>query len=151
MKKNKQKGTTIIELLIYMGLLIMFLTILLDVFVTTLNFKLQAESTSALNQDTRYIFQKMAYDIYNSDSFSVPNPSELDFVQAGIVNRYTVLDGDLLKNGERLNGLDTKIGSITYTLVGSTVRVAATLNSQIKLPGSTETQSFETTLAGRRQ
>lgn len=99
--KNKWKishGVTIIELLIYLALLTLFLTVLLDVFVTTLNFKLQSESTSALNQDARYIFERLSYDVYNSDSFAVPSASELDLTFGGNTVKYTVNSGNLVRN-----------------------------------------------------
>lgn len=147
--KDSSAGTTVIELLVYLALLAVFLTVLLDVFVTTLNFKLQSESTSALNQDTRYIFEKIAYDIYNSDTFTVPAPTELDFTLGGVASQYTVSDGNLLRNSDKLNGLDTKVQSITFTKVDNTVRVSLTLESQIILPGGARTQSVETTLAPR--
>jgi hypothetical protein len=146
---NNSKGTTIVELLIYLALLSVFLTVLLDVFVTTLGFKLQSESTSTLNQDTRYIFEKISYDIYNADSFTVPTSGELDFVYGGQINRYTVNGGDLLRNSVKLNSLDTKVQSISYTKIDDTVKVVLTLESEINLPGGVRTQSVETTLAPR--
>src|SRR5512146_26781 len=96
-KLNKQKGTTIIELLIYLALLSIFLTVLLDVFVTTLDFKLSSESTSTLNQDTRYIFSKLSYDVYNADSFTIPNSFELHTTRGGVATNYTLVSGDLLR------------------------------------------------------
>lgn len=149
MKKNTQKGTTVIELLIYLALLAVFMTVLLDVFVTTLNLKLSSESTSSLNQDTRYIMSKISYDVFNADSITVPGNTELDFVSGGITNKYTVIGGDLLLNSVKLNGLDTKVGSISFTKIGSTVQVILTMQSQIQLPGGASTQSVQTTVGLR--
>lgn len=148
-KLNKQKGTTIIELLIYLALLSIFLTVLLDVFVTTLDFKLSSESTSTLNQDTRYIFSKLSYDVYNADSFTIPNSFELHTTRGGVATNYTLVSGDLLRNSEKLNSLDTKIQSINFVQVGNTVKVSYTLESQFILPGGARTQTVDTTLGPR--
>lgn len=57
--KKLKKGVTIVELLVYIGLLSIFMLVLLDVFTTILNAKLESESTSALNQDARYVYSKL--------------------------------------------------------------------------------------------
>lgn len=148
-KWKLSRGTTVVELLIYLALLAIFMTVLLDVFVTTLNFKLQSESVSALNQDTRYIFEKMGYDVYNADSISVPSSGELDFVYGGSSIKYIISNGDLLRGSSKLNGVDTKVDSINFTQIDNTVKVSLTLRSEITLPSGTKTQSFETTFAPR--
>lgn len=148
-KIKNQRGTTIIELLIYLALLAIFLTILLDVFVTTLDFKLSSESTSTLNQDTRYIFGRIGYDVYNADSFTVPSSSELDVVRGGVVTKYTLSSGDLLRGADKLNSLDTKVQSLSFLAIGRTVRISLTMISQFILPGGAHTQSVDTTFAPR--
>jgi len=138
-----------VELLIYMALLVIFLTVLMDVFVTTLNFKLQSESTSALNQDTRFILEKISYDLYNADNFTVPSPTQVSFTFAGTNNSYTISGGDLLRNSVKLNGTDTNVQSLTFTQIDNTLKVSFTLESQINLPGGPRTQSVVTTVAPR--
>lgn len=145
-------GTTIIELLIYMALLVIFLTVLMDVFVTTLDFKLQTESVSALNQDTRYILAKISYDVYNAKTFTVTaGGQELDLTNYnGTINRYTVSGGDILLNSVKLNGLDTKVGSISFTKIGATVQVTLNMQSQIITQGNQQkTQDVQVTLGTR--
>lgn len=149
LKFKENRGTTVVELLIYLALLAIFMTVLLDVFVTTLNFKLQSESVSTLNQDSRFIYEKMAYDIYNADSFTVPSAAELDFVSGGSTIKYTVSGGDLLRGGSKINGNDTKIDSVSFIKIDNTVKVLLTLKSQINLPSGIKIQSFETTFAPR--
>lgn len=143
------KGTTIIELLIYLALLSIFLTVLLNIFVTTLDFKLSSESTSTLNQDTRFIFSKISYDVYNADSFTVPNSLELNTVRGAVSTNYSLVNGDLMRNSEKLNSLDTKIENISFTKIGNTVQVSYTLQSQFLLPGGQRTQTVETTIGTR--
>lgn len=150
MKNIKNKGQTVVELLIYLALLSIFLTVLLDIFVTTLNFKLQAEAASALNQDSRYILGKISYDVYNSDSFTVPSQGELDITTAGITKKYLVNSGDLTIDGTKLNSLDTKVNNLIFTKIGTTVTVNFTLQSINVLPGAPRTESIVVTLANRK-
>lgn len=150
MKNIKNKGQTVVELIIYLALLSIFLTVLLDIFVTTLNFKLQAEAASALNQDSRYILGKISYDVYNSDSFTVPSQGELDITTAGITKKYSVNSGDLIIDGTKLNSLDTKVNNLIFTKIGTTVTVNFTLQSINVLPGAPRTESITVTLANRK-
>lgn len=146
---NLQKGTTIVELLIYLGLLAIFLTVLLNVFVTTLDFKLSSESTSTLTQDARYIFSRISYDVYNTDSFSVLGNSELNLVRNGVTTKYASVSGNLVRNSINLNSLDTKLQNLSFVKIGNTVRVSITLQSQFVLPGGQSTQTIDTTLGPR--
>ena len=129
MTKKYQKGVTIVELIVYIGLLSIFMLVLVDVFVTILNSKLESESTSTLNQDTRYIYSKIAYDVENTGSFTVPNPTKLVIG----TDTYSLVGSDLMLNSIKLNGLDTKIDSINFTKIGNTVKTTFTVESLINL------------------
>ena len=157
-------GVTIVELLIYAALLGIFLTMLVNVFVTSLKFKLESESSSALNQDGRYILAKLSYDIYNADSVSQPlnygdTSSSLVLVHDGVTNTYAVSGGNLfLTTGgtsAKMNGNDVSIQSISFKRIGDisgqpTIQILLTLQSNIQLAGVTvQTLSLETT-AGLR-
>lgn len=146
---KKDKGVTVVELLVYLGLLGIFLVILLDVFTTTINFKLKSESTSALNMDSRYILSKLSYDIYNADSFTVPSNTQLNLVKSGVTSTYTISSGNLVLNGTRLNSSDTSLDSVSFTKIGDTVKTSFTLRSQIEVKGQTETLNVDTTLGIR--
>lgn len=161
---KKQKGTTVIELLIYLALLAIFLTVLLDVFVTTLNFKLQTESTSALNQDTRYILSKMSYEIYNADNVVTPanfgdSAASLVVAKGGVTESYSVNGGNMILTqggtSMNLNSTDTKVQSVTFTKLGdssgkATVKIDLVMQSMITTHGGTQDlQSVETTVGLR--
>jgi len=144
---TNSKGFTIVELIIYMALLTGFLLVLLDIFTTTLNFKLQSESTSALNQDARFILGSLNYNVYNAGSASVPSSSKLSLDSGARV--YELSSGDLLLNSVKLNSLDTKVDSISFTKIGTTIRISYTLESLIVPPGAARTQTINTTLGLR--
>jgi len=133
--------------LIYMALLTIFLLVLLDVFTTTLNFKLQSEAVSTLNQDTRSILGNLNYNIYNSGSATIISSSKLSLDSGAKV--YELLGGDLLLNSVKLNSLDTKIDNITFTKIGQTIQILFTLESLITTIGGPRTQTVSTTLGLR--
>lgn len=146
MKKNT-RGFTVVELIIYMALLSIFLLVLLDIFITTLNFKLQSEATSALNQDARSILGSLNYNIYNAGSASVLSGSKLSLDSGAKI--YELSGQDLLLNSIKLNGSDTKVDSISFIKVGSTIRISYTLESLILTQSGVKTQSVDTTLGLR--
>lgn len=145
MTKKYQKGITIVELVVYIGLLSIFMLVLFDVFVTILNSKLESQSTSTLNQDTRYIYSKIAYDVENAGSLTVPNSTTL---VAG-VNTYSLVDGNLLLNSIKLNSLDTKISGLTFTRIENTVKISLTLESLVNLQSGIQTRTIDTTFGTR--
>lgn len=163
-KIENQKGTTVVELLVYLALLSIFLLVLLDIFTTTLDFKLQTESSSALNQDARYILAKLSYDLYNSDGITVPatlgsTSGTLQISSGGTANTYA-LDSDnnliVTRGGvsTKMNGLDTKILNISFKRLGTpgekpTIQVLFTIESKIEIKGGSKTQDIQTTLGLR--
>lgn len=147
MIKKFQKGVTIIELIVYIGLLSIFMLVLVDVFVTILNAKLETESTSTLNQDARYIYSRLAYDVTNANSFTIPSSSQLSLNSGSI--KYVLSGGDLLLNSVKLNSLDTKIDSISFIKIANTVQISFTIKSLITLPSGEATRTISTTLGPR--
>lgn len=157
-KKQIQKGFTIVELLVYMALLSIFLTVLLDIFSTTLNQKLSSEATSAISQDSRYFLSKLSYEIENADSVALPvlgttGPS-LQIVTGGITSTYGITAGNLvLTQGGitmKLNGLDTALDNISFKNIGNvggkpTVQIIYTIHSNITLPGAVQSQTITVT------
>lgn len=141
------RGVTIVELIVYIGLLSIFMLVLVDVFVSILNSKLESESTSTLNQDARYIYSKLAYDVANANNFTVPSSTQLSLNSGTEV--YSLSGGNLLLNSSRLNGLDTKIDSVTFTKIDNTVQVSFTIESLVILPSGGQTRTINTTLGLR--
>lgn len=157
-----RKGFTLVELLIYMALMSIFLLALLDIFTSTLNSKLSSESTSGLNQDSRYILAKLAYDVNNADSVALPTlgvtGASLQLIRTGVTSTYASASGNLVLTqggvAMSLNGLDTGLDSLSFRNIGNpggkpTIQVIYTLRSKIILPGGTATASVNTTVGTR--
>lgn len=166
MKKKLQRGVSIVELIVYIGLLTIFMLVLLDVFITVLNARLETESTSTLNQDARYILSRLSYDIGNADNLVLPagfgdSGSVLILAKGAETDTYS-LDGSgnfILDNGtssQKLNGSDTTITSISFQKIGNlaegdkpTVKISFTVKSLIVRQAGEQTQTINTTIGTR--
>ena len=156
------KGFSLVEILVYMGLMSIFLLVLLSIFTDTLNTKLASESTSALDQDSRYILSRLTYDINNADSIVAPatgsSGTTLSIVKDGVSMTYSSSSGNFVLTSAgttmNLNSLDTSLDNLNFQNVEasgakSMVQVSYTLRSKIIVSGETATQSISTTIGTR--
>jgi Tfp pilus assembly protein PilW len=166
MRRKFESGVTIVELVIYIGLLSIFMLVLLDVFITVLSARLETESTSTLNQDTRYILTRLAYDVGNADSVVLPaalgdSSSVLKITKGGITETFSLdSSGNLiLDNGtstQKLNGADTALTSISFKKIGNseegdkpTVKISFTVKSLIVRQAGEQTRTVDTAIGTR--
>src|SRR5258707_6844496 len=71
-KKQKKNGYTLIEILLYLALLTIFLYSLTNLFIGSLDVKLETEANSAVAEDGRYLLTKLRYDITEASSITTP-------------------------------------------------------------------------------
>lgn len=160
--KKLRQGFTIIELIVYMGLMGIFMVVLLEIFTLTLNTKLSSQSTSSIAYDGRYILSKLAYEIGNADSVVAPllgsTSTSLQIVQSGVVSTYALDSGNLVKTtsgvSANLNGLDTSLNSLTFKNIGNsggkpTIQITYNIESKIFVSGGNESQTITTTVGTR--
>lgn len=158
--KKTQTGFTVVELLMYMGLLSLFMTVLVTLFVSVMRFQLTVQSTSSLTQDGRYIMTKIGQDLDGASAVLTPgtlgaSTPTLQFVKNGVTYTYSLdAGGNLVLTGGgktgKLNGLDTGISDISFRRVGflggsPTVQIIFTINSQVAESGGPRTQTIQTT------
>lgn len=162
-KNNYNSGVTMVELLIYIGLLTIFLTVLTTLFVSIFKLQLTTQSTSSLTQDARFIIARMGYDIENAKSISTPGAlgqtaNSLTFKDKNDNSFTYTLDGNnnLTLNGIKINGLDTSISNITFQRIGSqppapatppppTIQAKFTINSNVIEESGPRSQDIQTT------
>jgi len=161
-KNNYSSGVTMVELLIYIGLLTLFLTVLTTLFVSIFKLQLTTQSTSSLTQDTRFIIARMGYDIENAKSISTTyslgqTTNSLTFKDTNDNSFTYTLDGsnNLTLNGTRINGLDTTISAISpsttlFQIIGTditkpTIQVKFTINSNVIEESGPRSQIIQTT------
>lgn len=158
MKHNR--GFTMVELLIVIGIMGIFMVILSQVFVSILSMKLRSEATTAVAQDSRYLIARLSYDIARADNVSVSNPSTLILTINGVTHTYSLENNQLsltVASGDPqvLNGLNTQILTLVFTpfpSLGSqqSVQINLTIRPTIIQPGgATGERHLITTIATR--
>lgn len=159
-KDPSQKGFTLIELLLYMGILSLLIGALSVVFGAILDVQLDAQSTSGVDQDARYIQGRMTYDMQRASSIVSPgigaSGGTLQIVIGGTNYTYSVDgNGNLVLNDtvntNQLNSEDTTVSGVTFQRIGDgdvndTVRVTYTVTSDIQETSGQESRTIQTTL-----
>src|SRR3989304_8444225 len=112
MKKNS--GFTIVELLMYIGLLTILMTILTRLFTATIDEQLTSEATGGLEEDSRFIYSRLAYDLSRADSIVTPAvPGEtsttLSIMIGPATYTYQVIGTNLVLGGGSLNSYMTDV------------------------------------------
>lgn len=166
-KHHAQRGFSLIELVLYAGILSILIGVMSALFGSIVEVQLESEATSGVDQDGRYVLGKMVYDmrsINENDSIVIPaNPgvtSSTLQIQVNSINYiYSInANGNLIvtnaSTGESnvLNGYNTTVSGLTFQRLGAggtndTIRVNFTVQSRIQQPSGFESRSFQTTLA----
>jgi type II secretory pathway pseudopilin PulG len=157
---KRQSGFTIVELLIYCGILTVFLYVMTNIFTSVLDMQLESETASAVVTDGRYILSRLTYDIGRASS--IVTPASLGAQTANLVLHigasdytYAVANGNLvLTSGAvsgALNGYGTQISNVSFRRYGNvngknSVRVMFTLTSVTQRRSGPETRDYETTI-----
>lgn len=155
MTKKHKTGVTIVEILVYLGLLSIFLLVLVDGFTGGINFKLESESASTIQSDSQYILAKLMNDVANSSSLGVSGNTLT--LSSGTYSLDA--NGDLILtsggSGKKINGLDTKLSNISFTKLANSggipsVQVKFDIESRIIKQGNNiEKRTYQTTLGQR--
>jgi Tfp pilus assembly protein PilW len=160
-----QKGATMVELLLYMGILSILLTMLTSIFVSTLDVQSESNATSSVEQDGNYILARLSYDIHRAQNITNPtnNGAVSDNFQIIIdgvnytysvdANNNLILINDLGVNN--LNNYNTGVSAFSIQRLGNgikedTLRISFILTSKMKRASGFETKDFQTRLSLRR-
>lgn len=162
--KNK-KSFTIVEFLIYIGILSVILLVFIELFTSLTRLRTENESTSNIQQDSSYLINKFIYDIHQAKNITLPlHPSNtsnvLNMVIDGIAYSYATDSAKNLilsdgSNGYQLNGYDTSISEIIFSRLGQddihdVIKINFTVVSRVKNPTGFDSQSYET-IVGLRE
>ena len=159
----KSKGFTLVELIIYMGLLTILILIFTDIFVSIIDNQLGSKNTSNVADDGRYVYSRFIYDVGRAQQITEPQgygstSANLKLIIGGQEVTYSLINGNLLVTNPagsyQLNGYGSSVSALLFTKVGTdsaknTVRLNFTISGDITIRGLDEQQIFQTT-AGLR-
>lgn len=140
-----KKGFTIVEMLIYLGLLAGFIAILTGILLSVFDIQLESAAGSAVDHDGRYILARLAYDIRRADAITSPaaagsTSTTLGLTIAGSPYTYSVSGTDFQlaapAGTANLTGLDSQISSFSVTRLGNpsgkhSLQITFTLTSAV--------------------
>jgi hypothetical protein len=160
---KKKQGFTIVELLIYTGILTIFLYVLTNIFTSVLDMQLESESAGPVVTDGRYILSRLTYDISHASSIVTPatiggEGSTLVLHIGSSDYTYNVSNGNLvlttpLGNGS-LNSYGSTVSNVSFRRYGNTngknsVRVVFTLTSTTIRQSGADSRDYQTTIGLR--
>src|SRR3989344_4201404 len=162
--KKTVYGFTLIEMILYISLLTVLMTVLTSLFISILDNQLKTSETSEVEQDGRFIIARFIYDISQAQNITLPatvggTSSSLQFTQSGINYTYSPSNGNLqLSDGtytDMLNSYNTSISNLTFQRLGNasgknTISVHLMVTSKIQSPGGGFEQKDFTITVGTR-
>lgn len=156
---SNEKGFTLVELIMSIGILAILLTILTNAFGSILDVQLDSVATSVVDQDGRYVLAKLVHDTQNASAISQPAVGSSSGILQITVNSQNYTYGSNSGNfqitdntsTENLNSTDTAVSGLTFQRIGTgniydTVRMSFVLTSRSVLRGVPETKTYQTTL-----
>jgi len=134
-----KKGFTLVELLVAMGLFVIFITIASGGFIRALRTQRNIVALIAANENTSLALEQMAREIRTGSNFSSPNETELDFTNAvGEDVVYRLKDTAVERNSQPLTATNVKINKLIFKLGNNhPARITIILNN------------FQTTVSSR--
>ena len=160
---HKSKGFTIVELIIYTGILLTVMYIFTSIFSATLDAQLESEAQSAIIQDSNYIFSRVSYDVSRASSIVEPASlgvasTRLQLLIDGATYTYEIVDDALQVTDAigsvSLNSFGTTTSGLSFRRYGNvsgknSISLAFTLRSTTQRTGGFESQDFQTTVGLR--
>ena len=141
---SSRRGFTLIELIIYMGLLSIFMVVMTDLLTQILDLRTQSTAQSFVTSDGNYLRDKFAYDIRRSSAIATPatigsTNTQLVLTIGGVNTAYSVQNNALVLTtggiSNQLTTSDVSIASFSATRVGNgtgkdTIQLSYTLLSK---------------------
>ncbi len=161
--KFKNRGFTIVEMLLYIGLLSIMITIMTGLFTSLLDVQLESEAASFVEADSRFLFSRFAYDIARATSITTPatlgsSSSSMTLLIDGVTYTYTIDNGALVLSSamgtSTLTSFGTQISDITFTRLGNldgkhAIQIHFTLASITERVSGPEEKTVQTTISLR--
>lgn len=159
----KNKGFTLVELIIYMGIFSIFLLVLTTMFTTIFSSQFETNSITSTEQDGRFILRRLSNDIQGSSAINVPSTigassNTLQLVINGVTNTYSLDNGNLIlvneKGTNNLNNFDSTISDLSFLRLGNnggknTIKFSFTTTSKTLKESGPETKTYNMTIGTR--
>ncbi len=162
-KNNSSSGFSLVELLLYMGLSLILLTIISGLFISMLNTRSESMKTSSLEREGRYILARLSYDVYSAQDILEPalvgeTSTTLQLMKNSELFTYRIIDdrlylidasGSHLLSGETVKAINFSVTKLGNDGGKNAVEISLTTQSQNISEGKIESRNYQTVLAVR--
>lgn len=163
-KRPANDGFSIIELIIYMGIISVLLVILTQIFTSSIDTQLESSADSTADQNINFILTRLQYDLHRADSIVSPaNPGDsgslLELDIGGTSYTYQLTDTQLQLTSpapaQLISDSATTVTDFVVTRIGNgdaedTVQINLGLSSQtVTSRGTTQSRQLQTTVSIR--
>ncbi|HEV7454474.1 MAG TPA: prepilin-type N-terminal cleavage/methylation domain-containing protein [Candidatus Saccharimonadales bacterium] len=162
-KQRGQRGVTLVELLVTMGLLSVFLVILLGIFTSSIDVMSSSQGYSAATGDSRLILTRLEYDIRRASATTAPaglgdTAPSLTLTIGGATYRYSMSNGRLQLSidgdSNYLTGDEATISGLNFQKLGTgggkeSIRYGFTVTAASQSAHEPETQTYTSTTERR--
>lgn len=164
LKKNNQQGFSLVELLLYMGLLSVFLVVISAFFITILDVQTRALSSTQLEENSKFISNRLKYELRSADAATNSaalgvSTSTFEVVRGGQTYTFSV-SGTTLQRASNsatvaLHDDDIQVQNFTVQRIGNegtfdTFVIGYTLQSTAQVGGDSDSKNYQLTV-GLRQ
>ncbi|MBI4080641.1 MAG: prepilin-type N-terminal cleavage/methylation domain-containing protein [Candidatus Levybacteria bacterium] len=161
--KKAERGFTLVEMIISMGLLLILLLVFAQILSSLLDVQIESESTSYLQQDNRFIVLRLTRDIHEVSTIIIPGSvgeqsNTLQIQVDGIDYTYTVQNNNLIltdnSGSYALNSHDTTVSNLSFHRLGkingkNSIRVQLRLTSKAQQAKGPDIRDIQTTIGLR--
>ena len=142
-------GFTIVELLIYMVIVGILLTVLGGILISTLDVQTDSQSTSVVEADGRFLLARLGYDVHRASSLTTPN---LVLIIDGQTYTYAVVNSVLQlttpSGSSHLTSPGVQVTDFSVTRLGNPSGIP-TAQIKFTLTNGRETRNYQTTVGLR--
>ncbi len=168
--KGKNRGFTLVEMLIYMGIFSIMLIALTQIFTSIIDVQLESQSNGSVSQDGQYILARLSYDIGRAQDIATPSAVALGTPSTtlglvmndvnGVNYTYASNSGNLAVvnnlGTNQMNGYDTTLSAVSFTRLGNssagsknTIKFSFTLTSKTSRNSTYQSRTFQSTVGLR--
>lgn len=93
---KQQSGATLIEMVIYISVISVILTGIVSITLQLIQLKTRADTYGILSSEATNIFEHIARDVKDCDSFSVTDSTKVEIVKDGVTKEYRFEDSRVI-------------------------------------------------------
>ncbi len=165
-KISSQKGVTLIEFILYIGIFSILLVVLFQLLSSVFDVQVESQSTSSLAEDGLFLLNRINYDIQSANKITTPGSSGsssatlvLDMKTSNYTYKITsgnLVITDSLSGTDQLNSLNTSVSNLNFTRLSDTkgygtdtITASFTLTSRITKRTASSFKNFKSTIGVR--